>query len=322
MADILNLPNCGGTTSTFNTGVDLCDVLKDVPYGIMLTDADVDFSPAEMADVPTFVAAVKTKTRAARGGRVYPIWDLVNYEPQTQEATRGTTGNLSTAQRKLVDAIPGFKFGHYKGELFHAKLTKAEKENLRLIIIDQKFQVFGTKKATNGYFAGYSLQEFSVDPSTFATPQGTAQYPFNVVLASLIEYKNNLGFIIADASLAGATGLLDVKLSLFSQSSNVFKVKITNAGDGKNLFDKFDTELASVGAWTLFNKATGGAITITSVVVDNTNKCWTVTADNTAWGLLASLAKVLLNLTDTASLSTTYSVDGYESAGALEITKP
>lgn len=319
--DILNLPNCGGVTGTFNSGVNLCDIIKDIPYGLLLMDSGVEFSEAERADVETFVAAIKTKTRAARGSRVYPMWDLVNFEDTTKEATRGTVGNLSTSDIKLVDAVPGFKFGHYKGELFHQKLSKAERERLRLMIIDQNFAVYGTKKAS-GAMTGYSLNEFSVDPSKFATPQGAAQYPFNVVLASLLEYKDNLAFVQTDATLANISGLVDVNLSLFNQASNVMKVRVLTDGDQQDLYDLYDTELGVVGAWTLINKATGASITITSVTLDATNNAWIITIDNTAWTALASGAKVLLNLAAASVLSATYLVDGYESTGTLEITKP
>lgn len=320
--DILNLPNCGGVTGTFNSGVNICDIIKDIPFGLLLMDAGVEFSAADRADVETFVAAIKTKTRAARGGRVYPLWDLVNYEDATKEATRGQVGNLSTSDIKLVDAVPGFKFGHYKGELFHQKLSRAERETLRLMIIDQNFAVYGTKKAGGG-MTGYSLNEFSVDPSKFATPAGAAQYPFNVVLASLLEYKDNMAFVQTDSTLGNISGLNDVNLTLFNLTSNVAKIKILTDGDQQDLFDLYDSELAAVGAWTLINKQTGAAITITSVAAtDTVNKVWTVTIDSTAWTALASLDKVLLNLAAASVLSATYLVDGYESAGALEIEKP
>lgn len=322
MADILNLPNCGGVAGTFNTGVNLCDIIKDVPYGLLLMDSGVEFNSADLADVATFVAAIKTKTRAARGGRVYPLWDLVNYEDQTKEATRGTVGNLSLSDKKLVDAVPGFKFGHYKGELFHQKLSRAERETLRLMIVDQSFVLYGTKKS-NGSLTGYSLNEFSVDPSKFATPQSAAQYPFSLILASLKEYKDNFAFVACDSTLGNISGLIDVNLTQFNLSSNVVKVRILTDGDQQDLFELYDTELAAAGAWTLINKQTGAAVTITSVAAtDTTNKVWSVTIDNTAWGLLTTGQKLQLNLGAASVLSGTYNVDGYESTGVLEITKP
>jgi len=320
--DILNLPNCGGVTGTFNSGVNLCDIIKDIPYGLLLMDAGVEFDAADRADVATFVDAIKTKTRAARGSRVYPLWDLVNFEDQTKEATRGTVGNLSVTDLKLVDAVPGFKFGHYKGELFHAKLSKAERESLRLMIIDQNFAIYGTKKA-NGNMTGYKLNEFSVDPSKFATPQGAAQYPFNVVLASLLEYKDNMAFVQADSTLANISGLIDVNLTEFNLASNVVKVKILTDGDQQNLFDLYATELAAAGAWVLKNKQTGATVSITSVsAADTTNKVWAITMDSTAWTALTSGQFFTLDLNTAAILSATYLVDGYESTGLIEIEKP
>ncbi len=320
--DILNLPNCGGVTSTFNTGVNLCDIIKDIPFGLLLMDAGVEFDAADRADVDTFVAAIKDATRASRGARVYPLWDLVNFEDTTKEAQRGTVGNLSITDIKLIDAVPGFKFGHYKGELFHAKLSKAERERLRLMIVDQNYAVYGTKKAS-GAMTGFSLNEFSVDPSKFATPQGAAQYPFNVVLASLLEYKDNLAFVQADSTLGNISGLIDVNLSQFNLASNVVKVKVLSDGDQQNLFDLYATELAAAGAWVLTNKQTGASVSITSVsAADTVNKVWAVTMDNASWTALASGDFFTLNLNTAAILSATYLGDGYESTGGIDIEKP
>ena len=78
MADILNLPNCGGSTSTFNSGFALCDVIRKAPKALLLLDSGVEFSLADRASIATLVDAIKDATRAARGARVFPIMSLSN----------------------------------------------------------------------------------------------------------------------------------------------------------------------------------------------------------------------------------------------------
>lgn len=320
MASLLNVANCGGTTGTFNSGKPVCDVIRDIPYGLILHDSGVEFDAADMASVATFVAALDTATRAPRGSRVYPIWDLTNFEDTSQEATKGAIGNLSNVQIQLVDAIPSFSFQHRTGEAFHKLLSKAESQNLKLLIVDKKYVVYGTQ-TSGGNLTGFSLAEFKAGLGKFQTPQGASNYPFSVILNSITEYKENLAFFQADSSVVNISGNIDVVLSLFNLTTNVAKVSAI-ANGGKNMFDNFSVLLANVARWVATNAQTGAAFTITSVsAVDTVNKVFSVTLDNTAWGLLTTGQKVNLDLAATASLSAA-GIDGYESTGYIEITKP
>jgi hypothetical protein len=216
MADILNIPNCG-SNSQGNTGVDVCDVIRKTMKGIVLTDANVQFSAANRATLDTFMGVLDTATSAARGARIFPINDLVNFEDKSSEATRGSLGNITNAQIDLVDAIPEFEFRHYNGEAYHKKLSRLNSQQPRIFIYDDANQLFGTVDS-NGNLKGFSTSQFRTLFAKFGTASEAAQYPFKVVLKSAAEFRDNIGYVICDSRLSALQGLIDVVLSVTNQA--------------------------------------------------------------------------------------------------------
>ena len=319
MPDILNLPNCGGSTSTFNSGAPLCDVIRKIPKAIYLADAGVEFNATDRQTIASMFAAMKAKTRAARGGRLYPILDLTNYEDKTKEPTRGTVGNLSVVDIILTDAVPAFAFQHRKGDLFHQQLAKAQNSNLTLFILDSAYVLYGTKTA-GGNLAGYSLSEFYAELAKFATASEPSKYPFSVTLASLTEYKENFSFMQLDSTALNVKGNIDIVLGVVSQAANVLNVSVTGRG-GTNLGTLYPTELASVSAWAITNTQTGAVVATTSVTYNATLGYYVVTSDSAAYTALTTGQKFNVNLVSAAALSA-LNVDGFESTGFVQIVKP
>jgi hypothetical protein len=208
MADLLNIPSCG-VNSTGNTGAESCDVIRKVPKGVILTDGGVSFSPTDRASIPTFIAALRAKTVAARGSRVYPINDLVNWEDKSSEASRGSLGNLTQAQVDLVDAIPEFECRHFNGEAYHKKLSRFNSQQPRIFIYDDANQIFGTVDS-NGNFKGFTTTQFRTLFAKFADSGNSAQYGFKLVLKSAGEYRDNSGYMVLDSTLTALSGLIDV----------------------------------------------------------------------------------------------------------------
>lgn len=320
MADILNVANSGGATSTLNTGTPLADIIRDIPYGIFLLDAGLEFDSSDRASIAAMVTALKTATRAARGRRVYPIWSLTNFEDQTKEATKAAIGNLSIQEIQLVDAIPAFAFQHRKGDLFHQLLLQAELGGFTICLLDKKYVLYGTK-TSNGNFTGYTFDEFKTQLPKFQTPQAPSNYPFSIVFSSITEWKENFAFIQLDSTVASITGNRDVTLTLETLASNVAKVSLKGVG-GKDIGDLFKTELADITGWVCTKQSDGSAFTLTSVAWDAANKRFNVTLDSTAFSGLSTGDKLNLNLETPANLLANVSVDGYESTGAVVVTKP
>lgn len=318
MADILQIPNCGGTTGTFNSGIPLCDVIRDIPLGLIGLDAGVGFSAAERASLSTFLAALSTKTRAARGSRAYPFWKLTNFEDKSKEPTKAALGNLTNGEITTNDGIPAFGFQHRIGEIFHAKLMEAQNADMTWLIVDKKYVVYGTIDGTQ--FRGFSLSEFYVGLPKFGNLSTASVYPFDLTLESQTEYKENGRIIQASAAIVATTGLRDVVLSQFSMVSSVLKLGLTALG-GKNLTDLFATELAQSGAYEV-KDSVGAAVTV-SAAFDSTNKVMSLTLSGTPWTGASSGATFTCNLVSPAALAALGSpIDGYESTGALTFTKP
>lgn len=318
MADLLNLPNCGGSTGTFNSGFPLCDVIRKAPKALLLLDAGVGFNAADRATVASLVAAIKTATRAPRGSRVYPIMSLTNFEDTSKEATKAAIGNLSIQEITMQEGVPSFTFQHRKGDLYHRQLANAENSNLTLMIIDDAYVIYGTQ-TPGGLFAGYSLSEFKAQLAKFANASTPSTYPFSVTLDSITEYKENLAFVQLDSTVLGIGGIIDTVLTLDSQAVNVANIKVIGTG-GKNLGDLYATELADIDAWEAKNVQTGAPFTITSVTYNSTTKYFIVTVDSTAFAALTANDKVSINLVDVAALKA-LGVDGFESTGAITIVK-
>jgi len=322
-SDILNLPNCGGADSTFNSGYALCDVIRKAPKGLLLHDSGVEYDLAERESIATLVAAIKEDTRAPRGARVYPILALVNFEDTSTEPTKAAVGNLSIAEITMQEGVPSFVFQHRKGDLYHRELTRAQNANLKLMIIDDAYVLYGTKTA-GGNLTGYSLSEFYVQLAKFATASEPSKYPFNVVLESIIEYKENLAIVQLDATIFNISGNVSVDLNTpgapMVQAANVANITPIALG-GKNIGLTWPTQLAMVGAWKVTNAQTGAVAPPTTVAWDTAKQWFIVTTNATAFGALTAGEKQYVDLATCAELAA-LGVDGFESLGPVTMVKP
>lgn len=301
MANIIDLPNCASPDSVFNTGVPLCDLKKGKILGVILADKGVTFTKADCASVATFLAAVLTKTTAARGGRVYPIWNLKNFEDNTGDPQTGSTGNLTTATIVTQDAVPVFSFGYGGGEAQHKRLAAMSGGSYDVFFVDSQYAVYGTD--SNGEFAGFSVEQAYVYTSKFIVTDAVNQYRFRLTLNSITEYRENSRFVVANSTLASYTGLINVVLDDISVSNTNAKTIQAIADGGSNMQELYGTQLANSSNWVATNLQTGANVTITTVAQDSANKAFTVTLDSTTWSGLATGDKVQINLAAAATLA-------------------
>lgn len=323
MADIANKPNCGGSTSTFNSGLPLCDVIRKAPKALLLLDSGVEFTPSDRASVATLVAAIKAKTRAARGARVYPITSLSGFTDNSKPSTKAAIGNLSIQEITMQEGVPSFTFEHYKGDLFQKQLAKAEGGALKLMILDAGNVLYGTE-TSSGNLTGFTLAEFKAELPKFATASAPAVYPFSITLDSIVEYRDNLMIAQLDSTVYNISGIVDANLNSTDnppvQVANVIKIGPIGTG-GKNVGVLYPSALAVVGAWVATNDQTGASVTITSVSWDSANDRFNVTLDSTAYAALASGETISVSLASPAALLA-LGVDGFESVGPVKVTKP
>lgn len=291
MANILNVANCAREDSVFNVGVPPCDLAKGKIKGVIFLDKGVTFSSSDTASAAAFIAAVKTKTTAARGGRVYPIWDLLNFEDNTGDPSTGSVGNLSTATIVTSDAVPAFSFGYNGTEARHRRMAEMAGASLDVCFVDDKFAVYGT--LVEEEFAGYSVLQAYVDTSKFIVSDSVNQYRFRVTLGSISEYRENSAYVVANSTLSSAAGLVNVVMSVLSSASNVHKIKMIADG-GTDLEPLYGTDIDGL-TFTAENLETSAAFTVTSVADDSSLDALTVTLDSTAWTALSSGDRVQIN---------------------------
>lgn len=320
MASALNIPDCGGTTGTFNSGIPLCDKIRSNFYGLIPLDAGVGFNSSETETAAAFQTALATASRAARGSRAYPmigIWS--NFEDQRKERTQGSAGNLSNVDITLVDGLPAFALQHRKGEIFHSKLYALQSAGCTFLVVDDKYCVYGTY--TSGEFTGFSAADVFAGLPFFGNNGAVSYYPLNIAFASSTEWKENSRFIQMTSAVASLSGLRNVTLSQVSFATNVLKLGLTVEG-GTNLATAFDTELAQATAITMINKTSGLACTL-SVAYDSATASMALTISGTPFSGASSGDKFLVNLNTPAVLTALSSpIDGYESTGTLEVAKP
>lgn len=299
-ADILNIPTCGGEEDTeFNSGTPLCDLKKKKIIGVIFADSGVYFTSAHRASATAFLAELATKTTAARGSRVYPLWNIRNFDDQTGEPTKGNIGNLTTSQVTIADGMPNFQFGYNGGELQHAILAKVESGTYDVFLVDEAYTVYGAKSGTN--VVGFTTEQIYVNPSKFPVGDYVNQYSFTITFASMIEYKAQSAFIVTNSGITAKVGLINVPLSVLSSASNVHKIQAIALG-GTNLQPLYGADISAL-TWTATKVSDGSAFTVTSVANNATDDAYNVTLDSTAWSALSSGDQVEIHGPTAAALS-------------------
>lgn len=283
--NILNLANCASPDSVFNVGIPLCDLAKKKIRGVIFADQGYAFSGADIASVAAFIAAVKRQSTAARGSRVYPIWDILNFEDSTGDPSTGGIGNLSTATIITNDAVPVFRFGYGGSEARHKRLAAMLGASLDIFFVDDSYAVFGRDNG-NGGFSGYSILQAYPYTSKFIISDAVNQYSFRVTLSSITQYRDQSLYVVANSGLTGALGLMNVNLAYLSNATNAYK--FTAVVDGGTEFTALYGSTVAAMTWSAKNLQTGAAFTITSVAYDSTNKAFTVTLDSTLYTGLAT----------------------------------
>jgi hypothetical protein len=277
---IKNTADCAAPDSVFNVGIPPCDLSKKKMKGVIFLDRGVEFTGGDIASAASFIAALKTATTAARGSRAYPIWDLLNFEPNEGDPAQGGIGNLTTAQIIVSDAIPQFKFGYRGTEKRHTRMAAMMGATLDVLFVDEGWTVYGTEGA-NGGVSGYSVEQAYVDTSKFIVSDSVNQYAFRVTLSDIIQYRDQTAYLKTNSGIAAAKGLVNVELSEFSLVSNVVKLLMIADG-GTNLEPQYGAIIDGL-TFTAKNLDTNAVVDITSLATDPTNDAMTVTIDSTDW---------------------------------------
>ena len=115
-------------------------------------------------------------------------------------------------------------------------------------------------------------------------------------------------------------GLIDVKMTQAAVASTTVTVKLATSC-GEDLYDLYSDDIADTTAFTVANKTTGAAITVTGVTKNATLKAWVIALDGDDTDLPASLGKYIVTAATPSGLNT-LGVSGYEVSNTLEVTRP
>jgi hypothetical protein len=214
----------------------------------------------------------------------------------------------------------------------YENLLRFDNKTVPVFTIDDGNQVWGyrAKAASNtlntNVFKGERAKiTISGNGFTDSANVETGQCFVTVSYLSIDDFEKRATYMeLPDFSSGDVAGLVDVMLfEPQAHASNVHKVGMRIvvpelAGD-LNPFDEHGAAIAAM-TWTAFTGATyATSLVITSVAVDNTLKCFTVTFDSTAYTALASGAKIKL-VPPTAAVLDAGDVTGLE-IGYIILTK-
>lgn len=316
LQDIIGLPSCVSPDTEFNTGTPLCDLIKGRIIGTIFADKGKTFSSSDCASAASVIAAIKTATTADRGGRVYPLWSLLNFEDNTGDPSTGSIGNLTTATIVTQDGVPQFRFGYKGGELQHKVIAAMVGGAYDIFFVDDQYAIYGYK-TTNGELSGFSVIQNYVDPSKFTVADAVNKYSYRVTLADIKQYRDLSTFVVTNSGILSAVGLINVTLSKLSNVTNVYKIKVI--ADGGTDLEPINGAAIAALTWTA-KKSDGTAFTITSVADDTTLDAMTITFDSAMYTALTSGGTIQL-YGPTASALAGAGVKPYEFR-SLIIVKP
>jgi hypothetical protein len=228
------------------------------------------------------------------------MWDINNFTDNTGDPTTGGVGNLTTATIVTSDAVPTFKFGYNGSESRHKRMAAITGASVNVFFVDEQYAVYGTEDG-NGGIKGYDVLQAYTDTAKFIVADAVDQYAFRITLGSITQYRELSQYVVTNAGLLSAVGLINAQMSKLSNSTNVHKIQIFADG-GTNLEPLYGAAIAAL-TFTAVNLQTGASFVLTSVADDSSLKAFTFTLDSTAWGALATGDQVQINGPSAAALA-------------------
>jgi hypothetical protein len=291
------------------------------------------FTSSEYADADTFQAALIAALKLPTGNasKLYPFPEIGKVVKGTEADTKG--GLALGPVRRLRKGRPVYTYS--------VEIT--QEEYIKLLAFDGVEAPVFTFDDTN-QFIGYRANAAANTPNTndltgeiaYITISGngfedgenaeTGVATIDVAYKSIDDFeKRSAAIKLPDLAPGDLVGLKDVRLSEPSAHvSNVHKIKMEIPQDFKlggdlNIYDEHGAAIAAL-TFTAFTGATYSTpLTITTVAVDSTNKCLTVTFDSTAYTALTGGAKIKL-VPPTAAVLDAADVTGLE-IGYIILTK-
>jgi len=284
--------------SVNNTGELGCDKSRGVLKKIFIFLGEIGSSDYASESLLFTKLVANSKLSKSDSNKIFPINEAQDIA-DSSEANKEGSLNLGF-KTVLLEGKPGYTVKIFAGGDLLKRLRTFNNQTVRILEWDANGVLWGTKSGTS--FKGFQAKLFFTG-NKLATGQNVEEgvVTFSLSILSTSEYFDNAYW----ASLSGnniedVKPLIDVPLSFISNVTNVHKIGIkipgSNLISSYNIFDDFGAAIAALSAnFSAFSGAGDPAtsLAITSIAVDNTLKCLTVTYDNTAYGTATGNIKLV-----------------------------
>jgi hypothetical protein len=267
----------------------------------------------------TLQASLVSKAKTAnKFNRLHFVHDIVNVTSNSEDKTVQTfsTGSQSVVREGRYNWTLQFVKG---GLSLSNELAKFNGNGTYSVYFyDTNFVLYGYKTATG--LAAIPTDYIWCNKMTPNTGSETSVYSINVVFdPAYINDANLIGFAQATSAIKDVKGLknINVKLNSWVESTGVVNISLLE-DLGFNVGELYNNELDVAGAYVANNKATGAAITISTVAYVPSTKTFNVTLDTADVDFPAAAQGILFNVGTIATLEGLL-VFGYESAGAITL---
>jgi hypothetical protein len=286
---------CGSSVS--NTGEISCDKSRGVLRKIAIFNGTLAAADATSATAAFAKLVANSKLSKSDTNKLFIINEAQDIADNSESNTEGTLGLGFKAV--IREGRPAYTVKMFAGSDLLKRLRTFNNQTIRILEFDANGVIWGTK--SSGDFIGFQAKLF-FDGNRLATGQNVEEGVVTMTISILenSEYKDSPYWIDADGNLSDLKGLLDVPLGYVSKSTNVYKIDMKIAGsnfiEDYNIFDTYGTAIAALSASFSAGTGTnyGTPLTITSIAVDNTLKCLTVTFDSTAFAALSASTPIKL----------------------------
>ncbi len=308
------------TTNTNNTGELSCDVSRGVLKKIYIFLGEIGSGDYASEALLFAKLVANSKLSKTDGNKIFPINEAQDVA-SAKEANKEGSLNLGF-KTVLLEGKPGYKVKIVGGGDLLRRLRVFNNKTVRVLEYDANGVLWGTKSGTA--FKGFQAKLFFTG-NDIATGQNVEEgvVEFSLAILSTSEYYDNPAQANLSAyNVEDIKALIDVPLSFISGVTNVHKIGLkipgSNLVSSYNTFDEIGSAVAALVAQFSAKIGAGDpstALTITSIVVDNTLKALTVTYDNTGYTAGTGNVKLIQptptqldtgNVTNVELLSVTY----------------
>lgn len=304
-----------------NTGV--CDCYFDpknfigaiiAPLSLALEEADL--APNMIAS--KFAQLIITDKQL----RIFPFFGWVGIADNSEDATRqtfGFGGQETVREGKYVLTAEFRKGGLNLNNALRSFNGKQSKYGV--FFVDAENTLIGTKVGST--LKAIPLEDIYTYPWKANDGSKVTQYRtmFNF---DPVYVNENIGFVKVDTSvllLKELEGLTDLTIKSVAVTNTSITVKLTTSC-GEDLYDTYADELSDTDAFKLANETTGGAITLTSVVKNDTLKAWVITIPTVSNANYPAVGSKYTVTTATAAGLGGVGVNGFECTNILSVTRP